>query len=73
MGVIMDRYTTILEVLAKASSKEVINIAVYMYNMEIKYKSININGLDIFYREAGTKKESPTIVLLHGFPTSSAT
>jgi pimeloyl-ACP methyl ester carboxylesterase len=42
-----------------------------MYNMEIKYKSINVNGLDIFYREAGTKNESPTIVLLHGFPTSS--
>jgi len=31
---------------------------------------INIDGLDIFYREAGPK-DAPTIVLLHGFPSSS--
>jgi pimeloyl-ACP methyl ester carboxylesterase len=30
----------------------------------------NIDGLDIFYREAGPK-DAPTIVLLHGFPSSS--
>lgn len=35
-----------------------------------KYKTIKINGLDIFYREAGPKN-APTILLLHGFPTSS--
>ncbi len=29
-----------------------------------------IRGLKVFYREAGSK-ESPTIVLLHGFPSSS--
>jgi pimeloyl-ACP methyl ester carboxylesterase len=29
-----------------------------------------INGFKIFYREAGAK-EAPTILLLHGFPTSS--
>jgi pimeloyl-ACP methyl ester carboxylesterase len=34
------------------------------------HKTIKINGLDIFYREAGSKNK-PTIVLLHGFPTSS--
>ncbi|NET64136.1 MAG: alpha/beta fold hydrolase [Moorea sp. SIO1G6] len=28
------------------------------------------HGLDIFYREAGSKN-APTILLLHGFPTSS--
>jgi pimeloyl-ACP methyl ester carboxylesterase len=39
--------------------------------MKIQYKNINIDGLDIFYREAGTKKDFPTILLLHGFPTSS--
>jgi pimeloyl-ACP methyl ester carboxylesterase len=39
--------------------------------MKIEYKKINIDGLDIFYREAGTRKVSPTILLLHGFPTSS--
>jgi pimeloyl-ACP methyl ester carboxylesterase len=34
------------------------------------YKSIEINGQQIFYREAG-KTSAPTILLLHGFPTSS--
>jgi pimeloyl-ACP methyl ester carboxylesterase len=34
------------------------------------YKTANIDGLDIFYREAGPK-DAPTILLLHGFPTSS--
>jgi len=34
------------------------------------HKTIDINGLNIFYREAGSK-EAPTILLLHGFPTSS--
>jgi len=36
----------------------------------INYKTIKIDGLDIFYREAGNKK-NPTILLLHGFPSSS--
>ena len=35
-----------------------------------KYKFIEINGQQIFYREAGPK-DAPTILLLHGFPTSS--
>ena len=37
---------------------------------QIEYKTVNIKGLDIFYREAGPK-DAPTILLLHGFPTSS--
>ena len=36
----------------------------------IQYKTVNIDGLDIFYREAGDPAK-PTILLLHGFPTSS--
>jgi pimeloyl-ACP methyl ester carboxylesterase len=36
----------------------------------VAYKTMNVDGLDIFYREAGSK-ESQAIVLLHGFPTSS--
>ena len=35
-----------------------------------KYKTVKINGLNIFYREAGPNN-APTILLLHGFPTSS--
>jgi pimeloyl-ACP methyl ester carboxylesterase len=36
----------------------------------IRRRTISINGLDIFYREAGSP-QAPTILLLHGFPTSS--
>lgn len=35
-----------------------------------KYRYANINGDNIFYREAGSP-ERPTILLLHGFPSSS--
>jgi pimeloyl-ACP methyl ester carboxylesterase len=34
------------------------------------HKTIEVNGQTIFYREAGPKN-APTILLLHGFPTSS--
>ena len=34
------------------------------------YKTVKVNGLDIFYREAGDVNK-PTILLLHGYPTSS--
>jgi len=34
------------------------------------FKSIEIDGLNVFYREAG-KPGSPKLVLLHGFPASS--
>jgi pimeloyl-ACP methyl ester carboxylesterase len=38
--------------------------------MTVDYQTIRVNGLNVFYREAG-KKTSPTLFLLHGFPTSS--
>jgi pimeloyl-ACP methyl ester carboxylesterase len=34
------------------------------------YRTIKIDGLSIFYREAGPK-DAPTLLLLHGLPTSS--
>jgi pimeloyl-ACP methyl ester carboxylesterase len=36
----------------------------------VRYKTIRLNELDIFYREAGPEN-APTLLLLHGFPTSS--
>jgi len=39
-------------------------------NHSVFYKNIEVDGLDIFYREAGPK-DAHTILLLHGFPTSS--
>src|SRR6266404_120111 len=34
------------------------------------YRTIQVDGLSIFYREAGPK-DAPTILLLHGLPSSS--
>jgi hypothetical protein len=34
------------------------------------YRTIQIDGLSIFYREAGPK-DAPTFLLLHGLPSSS--
>lgn len=38
--------------------------------IKTQYKTIDINGVDIFYREAGNSRNS-TILLLLGFPSSS--
>ncbi|SEH51522.1 Pimeloyl-ACP methyl ester carboxylesterase [Mycolicibacterium rutilum] len=35
-----------------------------------RYRTANIDGLDVFYREAGDRS-NPTLLLLHGFPSSS--
>ncbi len=37
---------------------------------QIKYKTLDVNGVSIAYREAGNT-QNPTIVLLHGYPSSS--
>lgn len=37
---------------------------------DVSYKTVNVDGLSIFYREAGPKN-APTLLLLHGFPSSS--
>jgi len=34
------------------------------------YRKVDMNGLEIFYREAGPQ-DAPTVLLLHGFPSSS--
>ena len=34
------------------------------------HKTVQVDGVEIFYREAGPKY-APTVLLLHGFPTSS--
>lgn len=36
----------------------------------IKYRTIKVEGQDIFYRETGSA-DKPSILLLHGFPSSS--
>ncbi|MFG2145958.1 alpha/beta fold hydrolase [Streptomyces sp. NPDC048696] len=37
---------------------------------QIHYRSVTVDGQEIFYREAGAP-DAPAILLLHGFPTSS--
>ncbi|MEU0965347.1 alpha/beta hydrolase [Streptomyces sp. NPDC005917] len=36
----------------------------------VHHRAATVNGLDVFYREAGDPR-APVVVLLHGFPTSS--
>jgi pimeloyl-ACP methyl ester carboxylesterase len=38
--------------------------------ISVQYRSASIDGLNVFYREGGNPL-SPTLLLLHGFPTSS--
>ena len=35
------------------------------------YRTVEVDGADVFYREAGDRG-APTLLLLHGFPTSSS-
>ena len=37
---------------------------------QVAHETITIDGVDVFYREAGPS-DAPTILLLHGYPTSS--
>ncbi|QDV36334.1 alpha/beta fold hydrolase [Tautonia plasticadhaerens] len=36
----------------------------------MRYRTIGVDGLDVFYREAGEPR-APNLLLLHGFPSSS--
>ena len=38
--------------------------------MSTTYRTVSVDGLKVFYREAGEAR-APTLLLLHGFPTSS--
>jgi pimeloyl-ACP methyl ester carboxylesterase len=50
-----------------ASEKPAANVA---GAASVSYRTVKVDGVNIFYREAGPKN-APTILLLHGFPTSS--
>lgn len=39
-------------------------------HLTVRHRTVKVDGLDIFYREAG-RPGAPAILLLHGFPTSS--
>jgi pimeloyl-ACP methyl ester carboxylesterase len=44
--------------------------AIAQTSSTVAYKTVKVDGLDIFYREAGDPQK-PTLLLLHGFPSSS--
>jgi pimeloyl-ACP methyl ester carboxylesterase len=41
-----------------------------METNQVHYRNLKVNGLNVFYREAGPKN-APVVLLLHGYPTSS--
>lgn len=41
-----------------------------MKNYPVHYRNTQVDGLKIFYREAGAE-DAPVVLLLHGYPTSS--
>ena len=56
------------QVLAGNAAPSAAEAAQHQY--QTMHKTVTVNGLEIFYREAGPT-HAPTIILLHGFPTSS--
>jgi pimeloyl-ACP methyl ester carboxylesterase len=38
--------------------------------MDIRYRTADVDGFTVFYREAGAP-DAPTLILLHGFPSAS--
>lgn len=57
--------------MAMAQSNQKLNLNNHiMENQSIHYRNIKVNDVNLFYREAGPA-DAPTILLLHGYPTSS--
>ena len=52
------------------TAKGVNNANVAIAPVALSYHMANVDGVDVFYREAGSK-DAPALLLLHGFPTSS--
>ncbi len=57
-------------ILISLFSSFVLPMMSFAAEQDVRYKTVTIEGLDVFYREAGNP-DNPTILLLHGFPTSS--
>jgi pimeloyl-ACP methyl ester carboxylesterase len=67
-GVVMILLFVSLVTTALTSSAQTVRLSSNQWS--ITYNTVKIDNLDIFYREAGDPNKS-TILLLHGFPTSS--
>ena len=62
--------TLISGVFSTAAVATQVDKASIAQHSQTQHHTVNIDGVDIFYREAGPV-DAPTILLLHGFPTSS--
>jgi len=62
----MARFTRLLSILSIAG----LGLAPLARAEPTSYHSVTVDGVKVFYREAGPK-DAPVVLLLHGFPTSS--
>src|SRR5271169_1001373 len=62
--------TTISMALASVQLFAQSHVTEHAMNYQTVYRTIQIDGFSVFYREAGPK-DAPTILLLHGLPSSS--
>ena len=56
--------------LAAPTNREVKAVEDHRDSSVTKYRTVMVQGLNIFYREAGSV-DAPVVLLLHGFPSSS--
>src|SRR5215204_5183857 len=61
---------TMLNHVSSGTESTAAQVATALTDSNIRYWTVQVDGLDIFYREAGPGN-APAVLLLHGFPTSS--
>ena len=52
------------------AAKRAIKAEAPVVPVQLSYHTVTVDGVEVFYREAGAKA-APVLLLLHGFPTSS--
>jgi pimeloyl-ACP methyl ester carboxylesterase len=62
--------TAFLSAVSAATPEQSHSPTAHTAAVQVQYKTVKIDGLDVFYREAGSS-DAPVLLLLHGFPTSS--
>jgi pimeloyl-ACP methyl ester carboxylesterase len=60
----------LLSMMPLVAAKRAIKAEAPVAPVQLSYHTANVDGVEVFYREAGAK-DTPVLVLLHGFPTSS--
>lgn len=55
---------------ADRGDRGIVNCICRQSMAQVRHRYINVDGFDLFYREAGSR-DRPSLLLLHGFPSSS--